>query len=210
MALGCFNPAIFHPLWFSTNNLIRQEEADSSDINLINRDVAIFSSEWFSLQVTGDRYSVYTEDPTKFQPLRDLVLGTFKVLEHSPIRAFGFNRYQHIRMATEEEWHAFGDHFVPKESWSPILDKPGMRTLTVDGTREGATANQMQIKLEPSGKVHPGVFMHVNEHYDIPTDSSLMDANALFLEKLQTSWDDFLSYWRGVNEHLMTIYRRRD
>jgi len=208
VALGKFNPAIFQPLWFSGNNLIRKEEADAAEIKIIHRDVTVFSAEWFSLQVTGDKYSVDTEDPTKFQPLRDLALGTFKILEHTPIHAFGFNRYQHIRMATEEEWHAFGDHFVPKESWRPILDKPGLRSLIVEGRRDGSTASQMQVRIEPSRKAQPGVSIHMNEHYDVPKELDPMGAIALFLEKLQSSWDDFISYWQHVSDHLLAVYKK--
>jgi len=207
VALGSFNPAIFHPLWFSGNNLIRKEEADGADVKIIHSEVAIFSAEWFSLQVMGERYVVETEDPTKYQPLRDLALGTFKILEHTPVRAFGFNRYQHIRLASEEDWHAFGDHYVPKESWRAVLDKPGMRALIVEGKREGSAADQMQVKIEPSRQVHPGVFIHLNEHYNIPEDSSPMDAIAFFLGKLQSSWDDFLAYWQRVSQHLLSEYR---
>jgi hypothetical protein len=210
VALGSFNPAIFQPLWLSGNNLIRKEEAEDAEIKIIHRDVTIFSAKWFSLQVTRDRYSVDTEDPTTYQPLRDLVLGTFKILEHTPVRAFGLNRYQHVRMASEEEWNAFGDRYVPKELWRPILDKPGMRALVVEGKRKGSTANQMQVKIEPSRKVHPGVFIHMNEHYDIPDDLSPMDAIAFFLETLQSSWDDFFSYLQQVSDHLLAAYKKAD
>jgi len=210
VALGSFNPAIFQPLWFSGNNLIRKEEAEGAEIKVIHNDVTIFSAEWFSLQVTGDRYSVDTGDPTKYQPLRDLVLGTFKILEHTPVRAFGFNRYQHIRMASEEEWRAFGDYYVPKGSWGRILDKPEMRALIVEGKREGSTANQMQVKLEPSRTVDPGVFIHLNEHYDVPKGQSPVDAISLFLEKLQSAWDDFISYWQHVSDHLLAAHKEVD
>lgn len=210
VALGSFNPAIFQPLWFSGNGLIRKEEADNAEVKIIHNKVTIFTSEWFSLQVTGDRYVIETEDPTKYHPLRDFVLGTFKILEHTPIRAFGFNRYQHFRMTSEEEWHAFGDHYAPKKSWCAILDKPGMRSLVIEGTREGATANLIQIRIAPSRKVHPGVSIYINEHYEIPKDTNTMDAISLFLEKLQSSWDDFVAYWEHVSEHLFFEYEKAD
>jgi len=45
VAIGSFNPAIFQPLWFSTNGLIRPEEAASATINLITNDVTAFRTE---------------------------------------------------------------------------------------------------------------------------------------------------------------------
>lgn len=34
VVLGSFNPAIFHPLWFKINQLIRPEEADSAKLEV--------------------------------------------------------------------------------------------------------------------------------------------------------------------------------
>lgn len=113
-------------------------------------------------------------------------------------------------MASEEERHAFGDYYVPKGEWLPIFDKPEMRALIMEGKRKGSTANQMQVKIEPSREVHPGVFIHLNEHYDVPDDLSPMDAVALFLEKLLSSWDDFTSYWQQVSDCLLTAYKKAD
>ncbi len=89
VALGSFNPAIFQPAWFSSNNLIRAEEAREANIQIIQGDVAIFSTEWFSIQVTHERFSLDTRDPSKWLPMRDLVIGTFTILSHTPVRAVG-------------------------------------------------------------------------------------------------------------------------
>ena len=45
VALGSFNPAIFQPLWFSSNNLVRKEEAEGAEIKIIHHDVTMFSTE---------------------------------------------------------------------------------------------------------------------------------------------------------------------
>lgn len=211
VALGSFNPAIFQPLWFSGNNLIRQEEANDAKVEIIHKDVAVFSTEWFSLQVIGDRYALDTEDPTKYQPLRDLALGTFKILEHTPIRAFGFNSFQHFRMPSEDEWHAFGHHYAPDDSWRGIVTDPGMRSLVIQGKRENCQANQIQVKVEPSRKVPLGIFIHVNEHYEVASDenSNPRDHIAFFLETLQSSWDGFLSYGNNVAQYLLAEYKNQ-
>jgi hypothetical protein len=97
--VGSFNPSIFQPLWFSQHNLIRNEEATAAKIEIIHPNATIFRTEWLSLQVTGNNFTALTEDPTKSLPLRDLVTGTFKLLEHTPLIAFGFNRFVHVRAA---------------------------------------------------------------------------------------------------------------
>jgi hypothetical protein len=64
VVLGSFNPRIFQPLWLSANNLIRPEEADAAKIEIIHREISIFSTEWFNLQVTDGSFSVECKDPS--------------------------------------------------------------------------------------------------------------------------------------------------
>jgi hypothetical protein len=206
VALGSFNPAIFQPLWFSGNGLIPNEEAKNAKVNIIHNDVSVFATEWFSIQVTGDRYVVETKDPTKYQPLKDLALGTFNVLEHTPITAFGLNKMQGFRMGSLEDWHAFGDYYVPKGSWRKILVKPGMRTLIVEGKRENCDATVVQIRVEPWQNVPLGVSIHVNEHYQIEQELQQRDRIEFFLKTLQSSWSCFLSYCDEVDRVLFREY----
>ena len=206
VAVGSFNPAIFQPLWFSMHQLIREEEAESADIQIVHKDAAIFNTEWFSLQVLSERFALDTNDPSKTQPLRDLISGTFRFLEHTPIAAFGFNRQSHYRMESEAEWHTFGHHYAPKESWNEILANPGLRNLIIQGKRENCDATYIQVRLEPSTRIHPGLFMQVNEHYQMDADpeKSAQDRMMLFLTKLQEAWDPFLSYSDAVLTHLIS------
>jgi len=213
VALGSFNPAIFQPLWFSRNNLIRDEEAEHANdkLEIIHREVSMFATEWFSLQVTTDRFVVENSDPTKNDALRDLAMGTFRILEHTPIGAFGFNRNQHFRMSEQDEWNTFGDYYAPKDPWSDILTNPRMRTLMVQGKREGCDADRMQIRIEPSGKLHPGVFVHVNQHYQVDReeDRSAEDRIDFLLKALHDSWSGFLSYCDVATQHLLSQYDKQ-
>ena len=207
VVLGSFNPAIFHPLWFSFNNLIRTEEATKNvEIQVVHRNATIFTTEWFSLQVTGDRFAVETRDPSKSLLLRDLALGTFKTLEHTPLSSFGLNRISQFQVSTVERWHAFGHHFAPKESWNKIIKDPGLRVLAIEGKRDGCDG-KMTVSIEPSAKVQPGILININEHHDLPVPEkagSPGDRVALFLDGLQTSWEGFVAYSDRVSGHLFT------
>ena len=85
VALGSFNPAIFHPVWFARHKLIRDAEAEESKLKVMCPEITVVESEWFALQVTAERFSLETSDPRKFLPLRDLVTATFSILEHTPV-----------------------------------------------------------------------------------------------------------------------------
>ena len=212
VALGSFNPAIFQPLWFSNHHLIRQEEAENAKIQIIQSQaqVAVFETEWFSLQAFGERFALESSDPTKHLPLRDLARGTFQILEHTPIRACGFNRHIHFRIASEEEWHEFGHHYAPKESWHDLLVRPGLRSLTIQGTREECSAKRIEIKVEPSAKVHPGVFIHVNQHYNIEEgpEAGEKDRILVFLAALNDEWASFVAYAERAYKHLWAEFRK--
>jgi hypothetical protein len=210
VALGNFNPAIFQPLWFSLHNLIRDDEASGAEVKVIHNEVTIFSTNWFSLQVTDGRFSVETQDPTMYQPIRDLALGTFQILEHTPVRAFGFNRDQHFKIVSADDWHAFGDYFAPKKAWSEILEKPGLRTLTIQGKREGCSADMILLRVEPSPKVPQGIFITVNEHYEVGDGSSTKPGDSMrtFLAMLQGAWDGFLTYCDESARYLLTAPKK--
>lgn len=204
VALGSFNPAIFHPVWFTHHELIRDAEATTSDIQVVSPQVTVVEFEWFVLKVTAERFVVETRDPRKFLPLRDLVSATFALLEHTPITAFGFNSYQWFQLDSKESWHHFGHHFAPKESWDGILDQPGLLTLTIQGTRPACQAKRIQISVQPAKGNENGVVISVNEHYDVeerpedePTSASIL------VLTLDQSWSGFQEYSQKVSKHLL-------
>lgn len=160
------------------------------------------------MQVTGNNFTAITEDPTKSLPLRDLVAGTFKLLEHTPITGFGFNSFVHSRAANSEQWHAFGHHFAPKESWFKILKEPGLLNLVMLGKREGSDDSMIRVQIEPSARVQPGVMIAINEHHELPketADTTQEDRNKAFLSSLLSQWDDFYRYAKNAREHLLAV-----
>jgi len=83
--LGDFNPKIFSPAWFSAYDIIGEIESEEANLEVIHKDVTIFSLDWFRLQVTQDRFSVFTEQEAYFEKLIDLVFNTFTNLIHTPL-----------------------------------------------------------------------------------------------------------------------------
>lgn len=203
VALGSFNPAIFHPAWFARHELIRDSEAESSELKVVSPEITVIDAEWFALQVTAERFSVETRDPRKFPPLKDLVVGTFGILEHTPMRAFGFNSYQCFSLPSTEAWHSFGHHFAPKMSWTGLLNEPGLQLLTIQGRRSGSSADRIQISIQPAA--HNGVVISINEHYDIKpsNDPDEPQTPQPLLAALEQGWGRFLDYANTVGQHLM-------
>lgn len=183
--LGDFNQKIFQPAWFAQENLIRYPEAEAADIKIINPEIVIFELEWLSVQVTRDRCLFGTTQEPYYEVVRDLCMGTFKLLKHTPIQKMGINRNYHFRMSSLEEWHAFGHKVAPKELWNNILKAPGLTSLTIEGIREDGLKGYVRVKVEPSRRVHPGIYIQVNDHYE--TEESAMGCEKI-INILESSW----------------------
>ncbi len=177
--LGTFNPKIFQPAWLAAQGLIRQEEADATDVSILHRDVAVFKLDWAAIQVVRERFSIRSAKEGYDEEIRDLVLGVFRLLVHTPLHALGINKMAHLPVESEEAWHALGDRMAPKEVWCDFLESPGMRSLTMQGKRLDDPKGVTNVKVEPSTAVQPGIFVDVNDHYEVEDSKSVLGAEAI-------------------------------
>jgi hypothetical protein len=206
--VGAFNPRIFQPAWLGEHGLLRPEEvaaaATSSDKKdyVIAREFAQFTAGWLDLQVTEQRFSAQTADPAQYNPLRDLVLSTFRLLEHTPFDQMGLNRLMHYRMPSDEEWNDFGHFLAPKKAWRGLMDKPGLLSLRITGRKPGAEHVTYNTKVEPSAPIQPGVFIETNEHYKLDGNHT---AKRL-MEALEQSWQSSQEHAKMVAEHLFAEF----
>jgi hypothetical protein len=187
--VGSFNPAIFHPTWFAQEKLIQREEADRADLKIVSPEVSVFSIGWLGLEVTQGRFAARTTQIQHIDSLRDLVLGTFGLLRHTPIIGMGINRLAHYRSANEEEWHKFGHRLTPKEPWAGILEKPGMRRVEIQGQRTDQFQGRVTVAVEPSSKLKPGfgVSFEVNDHFENDVKEQGLGCERM-MEILNTAW----------------------
>ena len=155
--VGKFNPTIFQPQWFASHNLIPAEEADTADIKIIHAQVCHFETESLQLHVTTERFMAISKAAAPWLPLRDVVVGTFSILEHCPVTAMGMSRQMHFAVASTEEWRKIGDALAPKEGWNSVLGgRPGLMSLTVLGERRDLPGNPLQVEIQPSTRLGTG------------------------------------------------------
>lgn len=205
VAVGQFNPAIFQPSWLAKNNLIRDEEAESAKVRLISGEVAIVDGAWFSLQVTSERFALESLDPVQNLAARDLAVGVFKILEHTPLNAIGLNVSKHYQLESESTWHQFGDYFAPKELWNTTMKNAGMRRLEIVGNvvYEGDEEIPIRIVLEPSKRPKQfGVLITINHHYQKLQETSQTNAGD-FIELVSKNYGQFLEH---VDETIIKIF----
>jgi hypothetical protein len=183
---GSFNPAIFHPEWFSRNGLLPQGEVDNAELQVVHPQMSQFETERFSFQITTERFVGMTKPNTIAGPLRDLVLGTFYILEHTPVQAIGLNCVLHFKMGTEDAWHRLGDKLAPKDPWNSVLEgRPGMRNLDILTQRESPKGSSMMVRIQPSLLIRPGVYFEINSHYPTEKGEDIKSA----MEVLRNDWE---------------------
>jgi hypothetical protein len=163
--VGSFNPAIFQPEWFVRQGLFSDTESSTAEIKVVHPQICQFETESFIVQVTNERFSAFSKPNVTAEPLRDLVMGTFVILEHTPVTAMGLNRQMHFALKSEEMWHSLGDRLVPKEPWNSVLEgRPGMLSLEILTNRETPKGSSFRVKVQPSTQVKFGVYFETNEH----------------------------------------------
>ncbi len=166
--IGHFNPNIFQPSWFASEGLIGKQEAEGAKVNVIHPDISIFSLEWVRVQVLRERFSVETKQQPYDEAVRDLALGTFTLLRHTPLKQLGINMDMHFRIDSFEKWHHIGDKLTPKELWEGVLQKPGMKALTMEeAIRRDGRKGHIQMRIEPSARIEPGLFFGINDHVEV-------------------------------------------
>jgi len=90
-------------------------------------------------------------------------------------------------MPSEEAWHAFGHRLTPKEPWAGILQEPGMRSLTMEGLRPDSLKGYIRVRVEPSVRVHPGVFININDHYEVKDAATIRGCDEI-IDILDREW----------------------
>lgn len=189
---GSMNPAIFQPLWFAHMGILPLEEAERAQIEVVHPQITQFVVASFGLRVTPISFEVTATSRPFSELVRDLVLGTFKILEHTPLTMLGINSFCHFQAPSEEAWHGVGHMLAPKDMWRRWLLKPGMQSLTIRGAREDGRDGWIDVRVEPSSVVMPhGIFVLVNDHLQVAQGQEAESAPWL-LEALDARWADSL------------------
>lgn len=198
--VGSFNPSIFQPAWLAAQGLIRPEEAKEAKVDIIAQAVSSFTAGWLVLQVTADRFSATTSSMAESPALRDLAVGIFRLLEHTPFHSMGINRHMHYQMPSEEVWHGFGDRLVPKGSWKELLDDPRTLSLVVRGKSRSWPGATLNVKVESSARIQNGIYVETNEHYQVEDTG----APQKLLDILRERWDGAQAEAKAVAESLLS------
>ena len=198
--VGSFNPAIFQPEWFARNGLLPQGEVDESKLSLVHPQVSQFETERFAFQITLDRFTVQGKPNATSGPLRDLIAGTFYILEHTPVKAMGLNRMMHFALGSEDAWHNLGDKLSPKDPWRQVLEhRPGLRQLDILSQEDPPNGPSVMVRVQPSLSIKWGVYFETNEQFVASKERGLES----MMEILQDRWEDSQRNGERIARHIL-------
>jgi hypothetical protein len=129
------------------------------------------------------------------------VLGTFGTLSHTPVSALGINYYEHFRVQNYDIWHNFGHVLAPKDVlWAPILRNPGTLNLQIRGERDDQREGSVNVTVQPSNVIEPGVFVQTNDEFVREEDPA--SSTAWVTELLSNQWSECDRRSKTIRDHL--------
>lgn len=198
--IGSFNPRIFHPAWFAKNKLIADGSGASANVEIVNNEICVFETDWFRLEVISDKLALSSQTAPAVGSLRDLLLGTLRILRHTPVQRVGLNTHTHYRLQSERGWPEFGHKLAPKPVlWDPILKSPGTLSLVIQGERPDEYDGHIRVKVEPSSLVENGIFIETNDEFRMLSSDS-----AEWVERvLSDQWEMSRRRAQDAQSHLL-------
>lgn len=208
--VGSFTPYMFRPTWFARHNLISLEETKSEiGAVIVAENLAHFNlSDWLSIHVEERRFQASTNQPQKYEALRDVVVGTFRLLGQTPLNQLGINHEYHYQLPSKEIWNNLGHRLAPKEDWRDLLGEPGMLILEMQGKRNDDYNGYIRVKVESEHPDSFGVGIRVNDHYELRSGSTEDDFSAavtLLSEVLFNNWQSSATLAKKVADKISAL-----
>jgi len=215
---GNFNPSIFQPMWFAKQGLISEEAAAGAELGVVHPEVTIFKVDPdFSFSVDRDRL-VINRGIAPLIVASDLICRMFgDLLPHTPIGQLGINRNVHFSVGSFEKRDQIGQLLAPPAPWG----KWGEGFSAGDETKRGGLLSMtmirrnlrdrevgwIQAKVEASNKIgqgRTGIFMEINDHYQLPDPASAVDAMVM-IRILQERFDSSLKSSDAIIDQIMSL-----
>lgn len=200
--IGDFNPLIFQPFWLSNKNLIREGEATSAKVEIMHGEIVRYELDWISIEITKSRCAFTTTKEPYFDPLKDLVVGIFKILNETPIKLFGFNHVYDLSLLSKEMYFNFGKSLTPLEYWNENMNEPRLSLLEIyEKERKDGQKGNRRVKISPSvdQTISFGVSININDHFELNLNGLKND----FIPMIEKNWNSSFDTSRLMVENIL-------
>jgi hypothetical protein len=199
---GAFNPKIFSPMWFVRHDLLPKEEAEAADNVIVTADISTFTAGWLHIRALQPEFFASAAESDRFEALRDIVLGAFQILEHTPVTSMGINSDLHFSTLSKPAQSAIIERFVNISSWSTVLPGEEFISLSTRGKRADGREGHCQVRLEPSRRIENGIFLAINDHFELYKSGDEATA-ARACDVLKNCWRDAITRVGAIVEHVV-------
>jgi hypothetical protein len=188
--VGKFAPSIFHPSWFANAGLIRKNQTDAAKIAIFSYEIVKYTIEWLDFTAQLNRIIMTTSQEAYFEPLRDLALGTFTILDQTPIQMLGINYQMHFTASSTLHWDEIESKLHPSQSEVARLPASRLESIRLSSVRPYDThPGVFNFVVEPSVRFPEGVFISSNDHYEVkPFDDTIGSHKVLDL--IESEWQN--------------------
>jgi hypothetical protein len=198
---------VITPPWLRQMDLIGPEDYESYHTEIISPGGTIVSFGSIQMRVLPETMQVATDAVADVETARDLAAGILLSKGVARIAGMGINRTVHFEMPLEA-YHAIGDALTPKDLWDSVLSLPGMLNVGVRGVRVDGYGGAVNVQIQPSTIVQPGVFVSVNDHYTLTHAAPPADRNAPPDDGLEPSSDKIPVAVKILTDEFSTSHNR--
>lgn len=199
--IGTFEPAVLQPEWFATQGLISHEETYVANVQMNRQDSVAFTTDLFEVKAKRDQLLVGTTHGPSFPRLTDIVSGVLALVQPD-IAKVGINRDTHFALSSVEAWRDIAQRLAPPENWDLLLPNPGMRSLAIQGTRPDGQPGAVLVRVEPSVRVRPGIYVQVNDHFEVAEPAS-PEGRSEATRIVSESWEPAMTQAETICRHLL-------
>jgi len=165
VVIGSFNPAIFHPEWFKSNEILPTSETqaalENADALIVTRELTQIKFESIVLKAAPDRFELATERADWRSDLGPVVASVFRALGHTPVTIVGFNVILHRGVRSVSE---VMNKWIPLENLAQAF-ATGSDTQVprLGGTIKSRWGEYTSVMgMEPSSRGSDGMFLTQN------------------------------------------------
>ena len=186
--LGAFNPAILQPEWLLKHSIVSEEEIEgltsepkSKEIPelgltlqygqqfFITNDRAGITFQSFSINVHRNRFEIILNDSSSLNYISDFVSKLFRILEETPINAYGINFHDHI-VPEQKYWQSFSQFLTCNDKMKDVFGDDLLIGFKLYKVHDEYSLN---FNFDPSKHSDDAVYVHANFHFDLKNEGTI-------------------------------------
>jgi hypothetical protein len=211
--IGHFNPMIFQPYWFVTQEIFSPEEAKNATIEVIHPEITSFDIDWLSVRVEKNIFSA-TSNKQPHIRVHDFIVSTFgNYLVHTPIYRVGINRTIEFiadiptkdklgkKLAPQDVWGDWGKEIEGQRTGEK---HGGLRLIIMEQRNlDDRFKGHIQTKVESSINFN-GVHVDVNDHYDIEEGDKVIGCEKV-IAIVKNNFEKSMQKSEKIINHIMAL-----